>query len=192
MSMTNAQRTKLINVINGADVRIITIDNGLLDMLDLKRFLPPAVNDLLHRHCTTFFLYRANDDSKGRDSLTRWIDGGKGKKIYAIGFADDAANRGPYYLLMLLARELARVVCDAEHMTDPEDHEAILRNFANYLVLLINEHTGKDITDDANYNPTKPPKNAATAFSGRERVEDHEDSNPKVSAIVENFRRYCR
>ena len=156
MSMTNAQRTKFINAINGADVRVLALDAGLLDAIDLKRFLPPSVNDLLHRHCTTFFLYRPNDDSKGKDSLTRWIDGGKGNRLYAIGISEDAVDRGPYYLVMLLARELARVVVDAEHMADHEDHEAILQNYANYLVLLINEHTGKDITDDANYNPLTP------------------------------------
>ena len=156
MSLTNQQRTKMLQAIQGADVRVLALDAGLLDAIDLKRFLPPSVNDLLHRHCTTFFLYRPNDDSKGKDSLTRWIDNGDGNRLYAIGISSNAVDRGPYYLVMLLARELARVVCDAEHMTDNEDRKAIYKHHNTYLVMLINQHTGKDITNETNYNPPNP------------------------------------
>lgn len=170
MSMTNAQRTKLISAINGADVRIIAIANGLLDAIDLKRFLPPAVDGLLHRHVATFFLYRPNDGGNSKDSLTASISDG-GKKIYAIGFSSDAVDRGPYYLVMLLTRELARVVCDAEHMTDHEDRRTIYQNYEKYLVMLINEHTGTDITDESNYNPPTPKNrrhSVLTSGAGRD------------------------
>ena len=154
MSLTNQQRTQLISAINSEDVRIITMNNGLLDALDLKRFLPSAVNDLLHKHVATFFLFRPHDDSKCRDSLTAWTKGGS-EKIYAIGISDTAVNRGPYYLVYLLALELARIVC-AEHKAEREDRKAILRDYLNYLIMLINQHTGKDIEDNSNYNPPNP------------------------------------
>lgn len=96
MSMTNAQRTELISTINGEDVRISTVGNGLLDVLDLKGFIPPAVDGVLHSHCSTFFFPGQTITARAGGSLTSWIDNGDGDRLYAICMSSNAVDRGPY------------------------------------------------------------------------------------------------
>lgn len=46
MSLTNQQRTKILNTITGANVRVLAMSTRILDKLHLKQYLPPAVFDL--------------------------------------------------------------------------------------------------------------------------------------------------
>lgn len=150
MSLTNQQRTRLINAATGADARVLGISQALLNQLDIRQYIPPSVDKLLHEHVSSYYLFKANttgEDGKTKDGLTTWIDDKQGR-LYCIGIGTAALDKGPDYVLLVLLHELAHVLIDKDRPGNHEEHDEAFHAMLDQLILAVNDFSGKNLKND--------------------------------------------